>query len=164
MCGFQTVWRQEEISIHAPIVGCDQCMHYMAVTGYKFQSTHPSWGATQINKENIKWIKISIHAPIVGCDVIGKIRYFVIILFQSTHPSWGATSSMSNLCSAQYLFQSTHPSWGATRSNWITNSVGKFQSTHPSWGATSSVFIGTPLSIISIHAPIVGCDYCHTSA
>ena len=79
-----------EISIHAPIVGCDlkvthvkleQCnfnprthrgvRHYRA---YKatfsrlFQSTHPSWGATDgLNCEDCIF-DISIHAPIVGCD------------------------------------------------------------------------------------------------
>ena len=79
-----------KISIHAPIVGCDQqcspapnrlddfnprthrgvrlLFSQDLMTSYVFQSTHPSWGAT-----------ISI-APYVEYD-----------RFQSTHPSWGAT-------------------------------------------------------------------------
>ena len=33
-----------------------------------FQSTHPSWGATETPKRVAKMYEISIHAPIVGCD------------------------------------------------------------------------------------------------
>ena len=33
-----------------------------------------------------------------------------------------------------------------------------FQSTHPSWGATFGGLKRKTLSMISIHAPIVGCD------
>ena len=33
-----------------------------------------------------------------------------------------------------------------------------FQSTHPSWGATGTVSSAIQQSVISIHAPIVGCD------
>ena len=35
----------------------------------KFQSTHPSWGATHVEEERKTAYDISIHAPIVGCDV-----------------------------------------------------------------------------------------------
>ena len=78
------------ISIHAPIVGCDQC-HLRLVLGFfdfnprthrgvrpsgnfnrtlfeKFQSTHPSWGATNFVEIDNTIAKISIHAPILGCD------------------------------------------------------------------------------------------------
>ena len=38
---------------------------------FLFQSTHPSWGATEYKKleEEYSFLKISIHAPIVGCDI-----------------------------------------------------------------------------------------------
>ena len=36
------------ISIHAPIVGCDFLSSYSPANPSKFQSTHPSWGATFI--------------------------------------------------------------------------------------------------------------------
>ena len=56
------------ISIHAPIVGCDAIMSCTDNVTIKFQSTHPSWGATLTN----------VNDPNIS-------------LFQSTHPSWGAT-------------------------------------------------------------------------
>ena len=83
-------------------------------TKSKFQSTHPSWGATAsasasasfsayisihapivgcdyvvIDNEDDQ--EISIHAPIVGCDTLFKMKQNVLVIFQSTHPSWGAT-------------------------------------------------------------------------
>ena len=81
------------ISIHAPIVGCDEIEAYMAIKKvdfnprthrgvrlvqrknahnyFIFQSTHPSWGATGRNKNvAVQRFVISIHAPIVGCDFI----------------------------------------------------------------------------------------------
>ena len=126
----------ELISIHAPIVGCDMLDvillmldHYFnprthrgvrlkriihKVYCTRFQSTHPSWGATILSSQgcdnifnfnprthrgvrrgargNItRLIQISIHAPIVGCDetLFGKSANK--LKFQSTHPSWGAT-------------------------------------------------------------------------
>ena len=104
-----------------------------------FQSTHPSWGATNFN---------------IG-DTI------VVHIFQSTHPSWGATSQMEIMatlfcyfnprthrgvrqpCLFPSLllssFQSTHPSWGATSKVKPSIRITVFQSTHPSWGATAKI-------------------------
>ena len=57
-----------DISIHAPIVGCDYTAD--VVLGLQL---------------------ISIHAPIVGCDDQVKSTLAETAQFQSTHPSWGAT-------------------------------------------------------------------------
>ena len=147
------------ISIHAPIVGCDQHTSIYGnmvtwfqsthpswgatyslcnvLTGEKFQSTHPSWGATVAGLSTFGVTLISIHAPIVGCDQISQTLSKTPSKFQSTHPSWGAT-------------------W---RSFCIQKGIDKFQSTHPSWGAT--IVKETKCRTycqISIHAPIVGCD------
>ena len=57
-----------QISIHAPIVGCDAWLCRQTQTYAIFQSTHPSWGATYAYGI-VQWDEgISIHAPIVGCD------------------------------------------------------------------------------------------------
>ena len=56
------------ISIHAPIVGCDMAWSWTLLILKRFQSTHPSWGAT-MKRHNISQA----------------------VQFQSTHPSWGAT-------------------------------------------------------------------------
>ena len=64
------------ISIHAPIVGCDWVTFILVVHPAKFQSTHPSWGATMTQKFDIPWTRpISIHAPIVGCDICSSIWF-----------------------------------------------------------------------------------------
>ena len=57
-------------------------------------------------------------------------------MFQSTHPGWGATFISFVFLLSQWLFQSTHPGWGATILNVFT------------WQHT----------LVSIHAPRVGCD------
>ena len=104
---------KKRISIHAPIVGCDD---------------HPVSGGVAPSV-------ISIHAPIVGCD---PSEYLTTVLVQR--------------------FQSTHPSWGATFFNIVFCFLIRFQSTHPSWGATMIIINNINFSVISIHAPIVGCD------
>ena len=126
---------------------------------YKFQSTHPSWGATlwliMLSNQEV----ISIHAPIVGCDqksknqnpnahyfnprthrgvrLLGDISICLCYRFQSTHPSWGATPQVKEKRRVR-KFQSTHPSWGATLHLLFFFHVRLFQSTHPSWGATNT--------------------------
>ena len=172
----------ELISIHAPIVGCDQkkattetviryfnprthrgvrrMPYYDKRDREQFQSTHPSWGATltclfhiqcigyfnprthrgvrryHSFKTSLIWA-ISIHAPIVGCDhrLTGTIRKG--IAFQSTHPSWGATRKTSLFIN---LFNNFNPRThrGVRLYNRDMELLG---------------------IIISIHAPIVGCDY-----
>ena len=103
----------DDVSIHAPRVGCDDG-HIEEVTRITlFQFTHPVWGATasilgqdlsrvvsihaprvgcdtrksQIIRANNK---VSIHAPRVGCDSVDPSTYR-LDAFQFTHPVWGAT-------------------------------------------------------------------------
>ena len=79
---------------------------------------------------------ISIHAPLTGCDgaflgnVIGNVQ------FQSTHPLRDATKN-------EYTNQEKQP---------------EFQSTHPLRDATVKDFNPKYKTIISIHAPLTGCD------
>ena len=56
-------------------------------------------------------------------------------------------------------FQSTHPLRGATSLSWVYFSSSSFQSTHPLRGATTDGGIETIDFIISIHAPLAGCDF-----
>ena len=44
------------ISIHAPIVGCDGSKYPVLFIKRKFQSTHPSWGATQYLQTQTAWM------------------------------------------------------------------------------------------------------------
>ena len=103
----------QQISIHAPRVGCD------ASGG---QGPH----------------RPCYFNPRTPCGVrlVTQGRTFRRKSFQSTHPVWGATWLMDNVLLIKE-FQSTHPVWGATAIKlhfvaWICG----FQSTHPVWGAT----------------------------
>ena len=123
------------ISIHAPIVGCDtnaqrlllRAFYFnprthrgvrlnitsLSATCNKFQSTHPSWGATK-EEWLIIWILfISIHAPIVGCDSFWAWDFLAVLYFNPrTHR--GVRLILSKITIYLIIFQSTHPSWGAT--------------------------------------------------
>ena len=133
----KTDYKSLKISIHAPIVGCDASERFRQRFCSRFQSTHPSWGATKIafhfllvhldfNPRTHRGVRpyhlvavlvlshISIHAPIVGCDNIAIAITDIAINFNPR----------------------THR--GVRRIKRFINS----------W-----------LSRISIHAPIVGCDF-----
>ena len=124
------------ISIHAPIVGCDN-----------------------IGFSLVPNFDISIHAPIVGCDpVTACIGHFRCYFNPRTHRGVRPFLNVNDP-SRLTIFQSTHPSWGATVTWSVSTSVkASFQSTHPSWGATTKLLHSPMPSSISIHAPIVGCD------
>ena len=125
---------------------------------FKFQSTHPSRGATI-------WWPVSWRT----------------MIFQSTHPSRGATGGFPSWRTAPTEFQSTHPSRGATitglggglgtldfnprtprgaRRGWgqSNDKQSRFQSTHPSRGATGDHGLFQLPFKISIHAPLAGRD------
>ncbi len=153
----------------------------LSITKSRFQSTHPSRGATEYTTFCALFSHISIHAPLAGCDAAFSASFCLYESFQSTHPSRGATSSLIPQGSA-VQFQSTHPSRGATRKSRLRGGLNHaFQSTHPSRGATEGytyIRYGnddfnprTPRGVrrrhseqvgsgggISIHAPLAGCD------
>ena len=131
------------ISIHAPIVGCDIHFFLPPMLFIKFQSTHPSWGATIFKEWQQRKQSISIHAPIVGCDPEDALQYDVMLI--SIHapivgcdtgwksersarpisihaPIVGCDPSIRSTVFSSTLFQSTHPSWGATGDTHIVDS------------------------------------------
>ena len=79
---------------------------------------------------------ISIHAPRVGCDLIRVAANAKESIFQSTHPGWGAPILFYLLLTSLLNFNPRTP--GGVR---------------PHLRA-----VGTKSSLISIHAPRVGCD------
>ena len=145
----------------------------------RFQSTHPLRGATQIVCVYCGATDISIHAPLAGCDELPAKTDGARIdfnprtpcgvrqartspcrcrpSFQSTHPLRGATKSRRNH-PQHYTFQSTHPLRGATFSASSCDRMARFQSTHPLRGATNMLTVASGYSMVSIHAPLAGCD------
>ena len=62
------ITRLIQISIHAPLTGCDLLAYAVTKTPH-----------------------ISIHAPLTGCDLISGVQKAFALLFQSTHPLRDAT-------------------------------------------------------------------------
>ena len=97
-----------DISIHAPLAGCDDgicaaqevgkdfnprtpCGVRRRRTrqqgnGYQFQSTHPLRGATAKQRRNGTPRAISIHAPLAGCDFGNLPRRFLFCHFNPRTP------------------------------------------------------------------------------
>ena len=146
-----------EISIHAPIVGCDilhclKCHRFLYFNPRTHRGVRPfiddkPYSTKDFNPRTHRGVRlfiynyirdvldISIHAPIVGCDTDRLVIMLVAVYFNPrTHR--GVRRSPSTICPAVILFQSTHPSWGAT----------------------VDLILKGEKTIISIHAPIVGCD------
>ena len=134
--------KEYDISIHAPIVGCDLIFFFISISPSLFQSTHPSWGATKLQSLLVRQLRISIHAPIVGCDDYTKGFVLCDDKFQSTHPSWGATHDSCATYKAELEISIHAPIVGCDmiRQRKLWQKM-VFQSTHPSWGATISYHV-----------------------
>ena len=124
---------------------------------------------------------ISIHAPLTGCDPHQTPKHPKNEQFQSTHPSRGATFGGGFFQLVFHHFNPRTPhgvrpsSLGSSRFDGYFNPrtphgvrrqilpkhtpKAQFQSTHPSRGATYMQKVANQLQIISIHAPLTGCDY-----
>ena len=168
------------ISIHAPLAGCDaghlrrerapvyfnprtpcgvRLSTSAATTSAKaFQSTHPLRGATTFVAFCTVRSLISIHAPLAGCDgydfhsALARQRYF------NPRTPCGVRRGVSIVAVVGRAFQSTHPLRGATTGLIYPDFVTTFQSTHPLRGATFRFTFFIFVFIISIHAPLAGCD------
>ena len=154
------------ISIHAPLAGCDsssiscrsffisfQSTHPLrGATSWArrargiigFQSTHPLRGATRQLCKRVDFSRISIHAPLAGCDTVKNTVNTTDFNFNPRTPC-GVRHSRSPQTRNRVIFQSTHPLRGAT----VQNSL------------------SARYADISIHAPLAGCDdsdyKCHRS-
>ena len=124
------------VSIHAPRVGCDLGADYLDTLDYRFQFTHPVWGATLSYHILSPCYVVSIHAPRVGCDTDSKPKTMAQTKFQFTHPVWGATSNLLS----------------------INITLSGFNSRTPCGVRQGDPFMETKVIWVSIHAPRVGCD------
>ena len=145
------------ISIHAPIVGCDIIIAVLIYT--IFISIHaPIVGCDFLNPYVENEINISIHAPIVGCD-FDWCLFINFPLNISIHAPIVGCDYICLVSSARYLNFNPRTHRGVRHNQPLKcrHNVA-FQSTHPSWGATNIHVPTTFVIAISIHAPIVGCD------
>ena len=104
---------RRDISIHAPLAGCDHLERAGENSWMRFQSTHPLRGAT----------------------TFGSSRSMMIANFNPRTPCGVRRGAAGNGMGGRE-FQSTHPLRGATDFVRLNYKTGKFQSTHPLRGAT----------------------------
>ena len=146
----------------------------------KFQSTHPLRGATPVAVNLSVARLISIHAPLAGCDASHRRDNARHGYFNPRTPC-GVRRRSGGASARCARFQSTHPLRGATppgrddmvsgrhfnprtpcgvRLYYIFRGQKRaiFQSTHPLRGATRQKQRAINANVISIHAPLAGCD------
>ena len=124
-----------DISIHAPIVGCDFSVFRLLNCPRNFNPRTHRGVRLYIRHQQAQNQYISIHAPIVGCDR-EEMREELYVPISIHAPIVGCDNTVPESTSLLKEFQSTHPSWGATSDSAIPLNSIIFQSTHPSWGAT----------------------------
>ena len=151
---------KENISIHAPRVGCDIRPYGLARPSIHFNPRTPG-GVRPIYD-----LCVSLYQ----------------LEFQSTHPGWGATRGTLAISKAGLIFQSTHPGWGATqlrtrdfqevlisihaprvgcdfaRDSSAVEKPFDFNPRTPGGVRPNIDIRWVGLMYISIHAPRVGCD------
>ena len=126
--------REDGISIHAPLAGCDgQMRPDPARIGISIHA--PLAGCDTARLENGMTEGISIHAPLAGCDEFQLCRYACVHNFNPRTP-----------CGVRPLRVS------------VEQPLRVFQSTHPLRGATQWEMPNEANWNISIHAPLAGCD------
>ena len=130
------VWKiGGNISIHAPLAGCDG------------KSKTYGYASSNFNPRTPRGVRPDCPAP-------GREPN----RFQSTHPSRGATCQLDGLCFRDPDFNPRTPR-GVRQSGLIADVIiFPFQSTHPSRGATPRRTWAPSNAKISIHAPLAGCD------
>ena len=124
-----------EISIHAPLAGCD---HYSTTFA------------------NNTWI--SIHAPLAGCDGVKQIQVYCASDFNPRTPC-GVRLVSSLSVAACATFQSTHPLRGATVYQQDAQAHDPISIHAPLAGCDFTIRNLSQTEDISIHAPLAGCDF-----
>ena len=147
-----------QISIHAPLAGCDPPSAFEVVE-VRISIHAPLAGCDDADDGYFSdTVEISIHAPLAGCD--GHLRPVRASVdhFNPRTPCGVRPRRTSTPCGVS-RFQSTHPLRGATLDDSHYNSTSAFQSTHPLRGATYAYYANGNSKVISIHAPLAGCDW-----
>ena len=101
------------ISIHAPNEGCDRTIENTTPRTVRFQSTHPTRGATENAQRWWDNLRISIHAPNEGCDPEAHWQVHGRTYF-NPRTQRGVRQLNQPYLRGGIQFQSTHPTRGAT--------------------------------------------------
>ena len=125
---------------------------------YKFQSTLPARGATEMKLPNSSADLFQSTLPARGATR-KRGSSAAASTFQSTLPARGATSLLATdgVITKDFNPRSPHGERPSGSSSPMPNSL--FQSTLPARGATKWKYVYTYSEKISIHAPRTGSDY-----
>ena len=151
------------ISIHAPLAGCDNVRAELLVnTLHNFNPRTPCGVRQVVAASTPEYADISIHAPLAGCDANGD--YFSLVTDISIHaPLAGCDFQPSSVILTQVYFNPRTPCGVRRMASLPSKVTSLFQSTHPLRGATRDAGLIPPITVISIHAPLAGCDGRHVS-
>ena len=135
-CRKKRIIPDEDISIHAPLTGCDRLLYGIGYQVHYFNPRTPYGMRHKILVVDQLPKEISIHAPLTGCD--GRLEAYNddVLIFQSTHPLRDATIPVRILACNAFYFNPRTP-YGM-RHDHIQPEL--------------------PDHTISIHAPLTGCD------
>ena len=123
------------ISIHAPLAGCDRKPNSTLPYSLDFNPRTPCGVRLRAVQHREHGRAISIHAPLAGCDRRRDRNVGYRLYFNPRTPC-GVRLMANELPNGPLPFQSTHPLRGATLKNLHLQKV----------------------IMISIHAPLAGCD------
>ena len=132
---------------------------YMLFVMMIFQSTHPLRDATIRVNDFVLAKDISIHAPLTGCDPMQRHLFQQQSDFNPRTP-YGMRRHENLTHEWVRLFQSTHPLRDATYI--YPELIDIFINFNPRTPYGMRLFIFTVIYIfviISIHAPLTGCDF-----
>ena len=122
-----------------------------------FQSTHPLRGATTRRPSRFTPQVISIHAPLAGCDQYPITIDPQKINFNPRTPCGVRHELVQSKGGGRYFNPRTPCGVRQSRRHFLI-CFPRFQSTHPLRGATFPSFQPLLDRVISIHAPLAGCD------
>ena len=169
------------ISIHAPLAGCDaghgRSKHRRgdfnprtpcgvrppssrsAKRPRRFQSTHPLRGATVTSMgARSSTVSISIHAPLAGCDRLIQQPERRPHNFNPRTPCGVRHGATRQKIEQGAHFNPRTPCGVRPATTTPYRRPMTFQSTHPLRGATGKMSSTGKVTLISIHAPLAGCD------
>ena len=124
-----------------------------------FQSTHPLRDATRCKDTYSNNSLISIHAPLTGCDWVYLQESRLLFNISIHAPLTGCDQTADESRQLDGNFNPRTPYGMRRDSQSISARYSWFQSTHPLRDATATALLLYRYLIISIHAPLTGCDW-----
>ncbi len=146
------------VSIHAPRVGCDLPFLCQEVVPGDVSIHAPRVGCDlPFLCQEVVPGDVSIHAPRVGCDRATSSSSIESKRFNSRTPC-GVRRMPLKYHYQRWLFQFTHPVWGATHHRAVVQSASVVSIHAPRVGCDRDLTEVYAVRTVSIHAPRVGCD------